>query len=56
MGVERATEILTEGMKVTVDTKQRIIYQGQVQELLQMNWSNPWPSKTPRNFACCAGC
>jgi pyruvate,water dikinase len=35
VGVERATEILAEGMKVTVDTKQRIIYEGRVQELLQ---------------------
>jgi pyruvate,water dikinase len=35
VGVEGATEILTEGMKVTVDTKQRIIYAGRVKELLQ---------------------
>ena len=35
VGVERATEILTEGLKVTVDTKQRIIYAGRVKELLQ---------------------
>jgi pyruvate,water dikinase len=35
VGVEGATEILTEGMKVTVDTKERIIYAGRVKELLQ---------------------
>jgi pyruvate, water dikinase len=35
VGVERATEILKEGMKVTVDTKQRIIYEGRVKELIQ---------------------
>jgi len=35
VGVERASEILAEGMKVTVDTKQRIIYAGRVKELLQ---------------------
>ena len=35
VGVEGATEILEEGMKVTVDTKQRIIYDGRVKELLQ---------------------
>jgi pyruvate,water dikinase len=35
VGVEGATEILNEGMKVTVDTKQRIIYEGRVKELIQ---------------------
>ncbi len=35
VGVERATEILPEGMQVTVDTKQRTIYAGRVKELLQ---------------------
>jgi pyruvate,water dikinase len=35
VGVDRATEILTEGLKVTVDTKQRTIYEGRVNELLQ---------------------
>jgi len=35
VGVEGATEILKEGMKVTVDTKQRLIYAGRVKELLQ---------------------
>jgi pyruvate,water dikinase len=35
VGVERATEILKEGLKVTVDTKQRAIYEGRVNELLQ---------------------
>jgi pyruvate,water dikinase len=35
VGVEKATEILAEGMKVTVDTKQRTIYEGRVNELLQ---------------------
>jgi pyruvate,water dikinase len=35
VGVEQATEILKEGMKVTVDTKQRTIYEGRVKELIQ---------------------
>jgi pyruvate,water dikinase len=35
VGVEGATEILKEGMKVTVDTKQRTIYEGRVKELIQ---------------------
>lgn len=35
VGVERATEILKKGLKVTVDTKQRIVYAGRVKELLQ---------------------
>jgi pyruvate,water dikinase len=35
VGVPRATEILPEGLKVTVDTKQRTIYEGRVKELLQ---------------------
>jgi pyruvate,water dikinase len=35
VGVEGATEILREGLKVTVDTKQRKIYEGRVQELIQ---------------------
>lgn len=35
VGVDRATEILAEGMKVTVDTKSRLIYAGRVKELLQ---------------------
>ncbi len=35
VGVEGATEILKAGMKVTVDTKQRIIYAGRVKELIQ---------------------
>ncbi len=35
VGVEGATEILEEGMKVTVDTKSRVIYAGRVKELLQ---------------------
>jgi pyruvate,water dikinase len=35
VGVEGATEILREGMHLTVDTKQRVIYEGQVKELLQ---------------------
>jgi pyruvate,water dikinase len=34
VGVDRATEILREGLKVTVDTKQRAIYEGRVNELL----------------------
>ena len=35
VGVESATEILKAGMKVTVDTKQRTIYEGRVKELIQ---------------------
>jgi pyruvate,water dikinase len=35
VGVEGATEVLKEGVKVTVDTKQRIVYGGRVKELLQ---------------------
>jgi len=35
VGVEGATELLKEGMKVTVDTKQRKIYAGRVKELIQ---------------------
>jgi pyruvate,water dikinase len=35
VGVEGATEILEEGMKITVDTKSRVIYAGRVKELLQ---------------------
>ena len=35
VGVEGATEILKAGMKVTVDTKQRTIYEGRVKELIQ---------------------
>jgi pyruvate,water dikinase len=35
LGVEDAMEILTAGMKVTVDTKQRTVYAGRVKELLQ---------------------
>jgi pyruvate,water dikinase len=35
VGVEGATEFLPEGMKITVDTKSRVIYDGQVNELLQ---------------------
>jgi len=35
VGVEGATEILKQGMKVTVDTKQRKIYEGRVKELIQ---------------------
>jgi pyruvate, water dikinase len=35
VGVENATEILKPGMKVTVDTKQRKIYEGRVDELIQ---------------------
>ncbi len=35
VGVEGATEVLKEGMKITVDTKQRLIYAGRVKELLQ---------------------
>ena len=35
VGVEGAMEILTAGMKVTVDTKQRTVYAGRVKELLQ---------------------
>jgi pyruvate,water dikinase len=35
VGVEGAAELLPEGMKVTVDTKNRIIYDGRVNELLQ---------------------
>ncbi len=35
VGVEGATEILEAGMKVTVDTKQRTIYEGRVKELIQ---------------------
>jgi pyruvate, water dikinase len=35
VGVEGATEILKAGMKITVDTKQRKIYEGRVQELIQ---------------------
>jgi pyruvate,water dikinase len=35
VGVDRATEILREGLKITVDTKQRTIYEGRVNELLQ---------------------
>ena len=34
VGVEGATDILRRRMKVTVDTKQRIIYAGRVKELL----------------------
>ena len=35
VGVEGATEILKEGMQITVDTKGRIVYEGRVSELLQ---------------------
>ena len=35
VGVEGATRVLRDGMHVTVDTKQRVIYEGQVNELLQ---------------------
>ena len=35
VGVEGAMEILAAGMKVTVDTKQRTIYEGRVKELIQ---------------------
>ncbi|MGA9753571.1 MAG: PEP/pyruvate-binding domain-containing protein [Desulfobaccales bacterium] len=35
VGVENAMEILPAGMKVTVDTKQRTIYEGRVKELIQ---------------------
>jgi pyruvate,water dikinase len=35
VGVDRATELLPPGLKVTVDTKQRVIYEGRVKELLQ---------------------
>ncbi|MFA5111649.1 MAG: PEP/pyruvate-binding domain-containing protein [Desulfobaccales bacterium] len=35
VGVDRATEILPAGLQVTVDTKQRTIYEGRVKELLQ---------------------
>jgi pyruvate, water dikinase len=35
VGVEGATRVLRDGMHVTVDTKQRVIYEGQVKELLQ---------------------
>ncbi len=35
VGVDRATDILKEGLKITVDTKQRTIYEGRVNELLQ---------------------
>ena len=34
VGVEGAAELLPEGMKVTVDTKNRVIYDGRVNELL----------------------
>jgi pyruvate,water dikinase len=34
VGVEKANEVLTEGMEVTVDTNNRMIYAGRVQELL----------------------
>jgi pyruvate,water dikinase len=34
VGVEKATEVLTEGMEVTVDTNNRQVYAGRVQELL----------------------
>ncbi len=35
VGVEGATETLKAGVKVTVDTKQRVVYEGRVKELLQ---------------------
>jgi pyruvate,water dikinase len=35
VGVEGACEVLKEGLKVTVDTKQRLVYAGRVKELLQ---------------------
>jgi pyruvate,water dikinase len=35
VGVEGACDLLRDGRKVTVDTKQRIIYEGRVKELLQ---------------------
>jgi pyruvate, water dikinase len=35
VGVAGALKILTEGLKVTVDTKQRLVYAGRVKELLQ---------------------
>jgi pyruvate, water dikinase len=35
VGVDHATDVLTAGMKVTVDTKQRVIYEGRVKELIQ---------------------
>jgi pyruvate,water dikinase len=35
VGVEGATEHLQEGRKITVDTKQRLVYAGRVKELLQ---------------------
>lgn len=34
VGVEKATEILTQGMHVTVDTNNRLVFAGRVQELL----------------------
>jgi pyruvate,water dikinase len=35
VGVEGAMELLQEGLKITVDTKDRVIYDGRVNELLQ---------------------
>jgi pyruvate,water dikinase len=35
VGVEGACDLLSDGRKVTVDTKQRIVYEGRVKELLQ---------------------
>jgi pyruvate,water dikinase len=35
VGVEGACDLLPDGIKVTVDTKQRIVYEGRVKELLQ---------------------
>ncbi len=35
VGVEGACDLLPDGIKVTVDTKQRVVYQGRVKELLQ---------------------
>jgi len=34
VGVERATDVLKEGMEVTVDTNDRLVFAGRVQELL----------------------
>lgn len=35
VGVEKATDVLKEGMEVTVDTNNRLVYAGRVQELLR---------------------
>lgn len=41
VSVDRATEILADGMEITLDTHHRMIYSGQVRELLQYELLQP---------------